>query len=103
MFWELDARPVALRLVPLINLNNLTILISFFFCMQQVQLAKLFVMFRHKFKLTFINTIMMVRTRALIILLLLRSGDVELNPGPMSEEGGILNYDCNSRYGACTI
>ena len=45
------------------------------------------VKFEHTSLLTSINSVMMVRSRALIVTLLLRSGDVELNPGPMTEEG----------------
>lgn len=46
-------------------------------------------MFEYKSLLTSINGVMMVRSQALIITLLLRCGDVELNPGPMTEEGEI--------------
>ena len=48
-------------------------------------------MFEHVSKLTYIvDSVMMVRSRTLIITLLVRSGDVELNPGPMTEEGEIF-------------
>ncbi len=51
-------------------------------------------MSEHVNKLTYINSVMMsmVRSRTLIMTLLLRSGDVELNPGPMTEEGEITWY-----------
>ena len=45
------------------------------------------VKFEHTGLLTSVNSVTMVRSWALIITLLLRSGDVELNPGPMTEEG----------------
>ena len=44
-------------------------------------------MFEHPRFLIPINSVIMVMSRALIISLLLRSGDVEVNPGPMTEEG----------------
>ena len=44
----------------------------------------------HTSLLTSVYSVMMVMSQALIITLLLRSGDVELNPGPMTEEGEIL-------------
>ncbi len=50
-------------------------------------------MFEYVSKLTYmINSVKMVtvRSRTLIITLLLISGDVEMNPGPMTEEGEIF-------------
>ncbi len=48
-------------------------------------------MFEYVSKLTYmINSVMIMRSRTLIITLLLISGDVELNPGPMTEEGEIF-------------